>query len=185
MACSTGGACPASAGPGPAGSALAKQLRHPRPGALPHLRRQVGPPFVVAQRHGLLEALEHILAARTVAQVPLDRPPVGGGAARRRGSATAAPGNRRTGGRGRGWRFMTLPALRAAARAPGAAASSRWPRRCRARRPPRGWTGPRFRAARPRRGTARHRRERRLSRARRLALIACSSGPRPGSTAST
>jgi hypothetical protein len=55
---------------------VAKQFRHSRPCPLPDILREVGPPFFVADSHRVPEALENLLAARTVPQVPLDRPPI-------------------------------------------------------------------------------------------------------------
>jgi hypothetical protein len=45
---------------------------------LPDNRRQFRPPFVVADRDGVLEALEDVPATRTVPQMPLNHSPVGG-----------------------------------------------------------------------------------------------------------
>lgn len=68
----------ASAGAGPPTRRLAQQFGHPGPGSLPDDRRQFGPPFVVANRDRVPEALEDVSATGTVPQMLLNHSPVRG-----------------------------------------------------------------------------------------------------------
>jgi hypothetical protein len=57
---------------------VAQQFGHPGPGSLPDDRRQFRPPFVVADRDGVPEALEDVPATGTVPQMLLNHSPVCG-----------------------------------------------------------------------------------------------------------